>query len=339
MTPSSRKGEYLVAEQIADTSFGGPHVVIVGAGASRAAFPDGDRNGKRLPLMTDLVATLGLESLLENNGIAYTGRNFEEIFGELHEGGNHSDLLAKLEEEIWIYFDSLQLPDEPTLYDHLVCSLRAKDLIVTFNWDPFLIQATERNHKQLSMPNLGFLHGNVAVGHCLKDKTIGHPRRQCGSCGEPYEKSQLLYPIKKKDYNSDEFTKQQWNEFQRYLRSAFILTIFGYSAPTTDVEAMDKIKEGWGKGEEKKLEEIEIIDIKDEGVLKPTWAPLIHSHHFRTETDFYDSILSRHPRRSCESMWQQIMMAIDVSENPFDRGYDFSQLREWFKPLREAEQK
>ena len=41
-----------------------PHLVVLGAGASRAAFPDGDKNGKRLPLMADLVDTLGLRSLL-----------------------------------------------------------------------------------------------------------------------------------------------------------------------------------------------------------------------------------------------------------------------------------
>ena len=32
-----------------------PHVVILGAGASLAAFPDGDKNGRKLPLMNDIV--------------------------------------------------------------------------------------------------------------------------------------------------------------------------------------------------------------------------------------------------------------------------------------------
>ena len=38
-----------------DLSISRPHVVILGAGASAAAFPKGDRNGRRLPLMDDLV--------------------------------------------------------------------------------------------------------------------------------------------------------------------------------------------------------------------------------------------------------------------------------------------
>ena len=32
-----------------------PHVVMLGAGASVAAFPNGDKNGRKVPLMKDLV--------------------------------------------------------------------------------------------------------------------------------------------------------------------------------------------------------------------------------------------------------------------------------------------
>ena len=43
-----------------------------------------------------------------------------------------------------------------------------------------------------------------------------------------------------------------------------MITIFGYSAPKSDVEALDMMKRAWGKVDDRKLEEIEIIDIKDE---------------------------------------------------------------------------
>jgi hypothetical protein len=39
----------------------------------------------------------------------------------------------------------LKLPEEATIYDYLVLSLRSPDIIATFNWDPFLYQAFERN--------------------------------------------------------------------------------------------------------------------------------------------------------------------------------------------------
>ena len=36
------------------------HVVILGAGASKASFPDGDSNGYKLPLMNDFAKKKGL---------------------------------------------------------------------------------------------------------------------------------------------------------------------------------------------------------------------------------------------------------------------------------------
>ena len=42
-----------------------PHVVLLGAGASLDAFPEGDELGRRLPLMHNLVDLVGLEPLIE----------------------------------------------------------------------------------------------------------------------------------------------------------------------------------------------------------------------------------------------------------------------------------
>lgn len=59
---------------------------------------------------------------------------------------------------------SYELPDSPTIYDFLVLSLTEKDLIVTFNWDPLLVQAICRVQRYTSnIPQVAFLHGNVAV--------------------------------------------------------------------------------------------------------------------------------------------------------------------------------
>jgi hypothetical protein len=45
--------------------------MILGAGASLQAFPDGDRKGQRLPPMYELVEVLGLRSISEQQGIGY----------------------------------------------------------------------------------------------------------------------------------------------------------------------------------------------------------------------------------------------------------------------------
>ena len=155
-----------------------PHVVLLGAGASRAAFPDGDRNGVKLPLMCDLVEMLGLDKIFERSGIDYAGRNFEVVYGDLCKQPELNQAREKVEERIRDYFGSMELPDPPTIYDHLVLSLREKDLIATFNWDPFLFQAGVRHCGFARLPRMMFLHGNVAIGYCATDKVKG-PTESC----------------------------------------------------------------------------------------------------------------------------------------------------------------
>ena len=103
-----------------------PHVVIVGAGASRAAFPNGDANGSRLPLMVDLVDCLGLGQAFQAAGFQKTV-DFEALYDELATTGMHRSLREEIEAKVWSYFDRLQLPDAPTLYDYLLLSMRPKD--------------------------------------------------------------------------------------------------------------------------------------------------------------------------------------------------------------------
>jgi hypothetical protein len=43
-----------------DKLMGRPHVYILGAGASYAAFPRGEKTGRKLPLMNNLVEILQL---------------------------------------------------------------------------------------------------------------------------------------------------------------------------------------------------------------------------------------------------------------------------------------
>jgi hypothetical protein len=50
--------EFTREEEIAATDVKRPRVVILGAGASIAACPSGDANGRRLPVMIDFVEKL-----------------------------------------------------------------------------------------------------------------------------------------------------------------------------------------------------------------------------------------------------------------------------------------
>lgn len=327
-----------IADEIKDTKMGRPHVVILGAGASAAAFPSGDKNGRRLPVLNDLIHTLELDSVFASCSIDFVGRNFEDIYSDLVTGGGHLDLVRIIQDRVSQYFEALELPEKPTLYDYLVLSLRPKDIIATFNWDPFLFRACSRNYGRVPLPRIVFLHGNVAVGYCEADRVKGINGGHCFRCGKPYKASQLLFPVKQKNYNSDPLTSAEWETLKARLRNAYMVTVFGYSAPKTDVEAISLLKEGWGRKEERNLEQIEIIDIRPEDDLLNSWEEFIHTHHYQITNDYHESWIAKHPRRTCEAMWNQLMECNFLDDNPAPQGLQFGDLLKWFQPFIEAEE-
>ena len=268
-----------VEQEIRQVEMKKPHVVILGAGASCAAFPNGDKNDVRLPLMNNFVDILGLNDLLSGTGIDFKTENFEEIYAQLSQNDVHRETREELERVIYDYFSRLEIISEPTIYDHLLLSLREKDYVATFNWDPFLLQAFHRNAQRFKfkLPRLLFLHGNVGVGYCEKDRIAGFIGNRCSKCDCVLATTKLLYPIAKKSYHLDGFISLQWKELEQQLRHAFMITIFGYGAPQSDVSAIDLMKSAWGDVNQREMEQTEIIDIRSEDDLCSTWET-IYSH-------------------------------------------------------------
>ncbi len=309
------------------------HVVLLGAGASRAALPHGDKYGRKLPLMNDLVSTLGLDSLPFAKGLDWSSRNFEEIFSEIHSSGDRS-LTSAIEACVFEYFSELRLPNEPTLYDHLVLSLREKDLIATFNWDPLLCYAISRCRHHIPAfrePEFAFLHGCVAVGYCSTDRRWGPRGHVCPRCREPYKNCPILYPISDKSYEGDELIGEYWRRLQNHLKHAYVLTIFGYGAPVSDISAIDLMKRAWGRGESRQFEQIEIIDIRAKDELFEQWRPFMCLGHEDFRTSFYESWITSHPRRSCEAVWAQTMGTAWLGYVPYPQGSTWDELREFYK--------
>ena len=171
--------EVSAEQEVNQIQIGKPHVLILGAGASYAAFPNGDRNGRKLPLMNNFIEVLGLESLINSSGLTFKSNNFEDIYSDIYKQPKLQPLREQLEKEVYSYFRGMELPNEPTIYDHLVLSLRNKDFIATFNWDPFLVQAIKRNGARFELPRPLFLHGNVEVGHCPDGHMMGNNGKKC----------------------------------------------------------------------------------------------------------------------------------------------------------------
>ncbi len=325
-------------DEISDTSMERSHVVILGAGASKATCPGGDLNGRAIPLMNNLISVCGLGAILGEAGHEVPSEDFEQLYGALHNNEGRR-LLSSLEDKVFAYFDSLCLPVEPTIYDYLVMSLRPKDLIATFNWDPFLWQAMERNHRWAKKaPQAVFLHGNVSIGHCLDDRITGPRGASCPQCGEVYQDSKLLFPVVRKNYSSDPYIQTAWTTLRNRLENAYLLTVFGYSAPVSDQDAIQLLKSAWGNASDRNLEQVEIINVDCPEMLRETWRPFIHSHHYEIHKSFNESILAQHPRRSCEAMWAMLMENQIPNSDCIPSTDDWNELRIWFEPRLEVEE-
>ncbi len=249
--------------------------------------------------MADLVELAGLKGLLQEAGVSYApGENFEIIYERISADPDKSNLARTVEAQIRDYFSAIVIPDRATLYDKLLLSLREKDYIGSFNWDPLLAQAYKRNRHLRELPHILFLHGNVDAGACVEHRQRGFLEHSCPQCRRPLDPVPLLYPIGVKNYESNPFIRNEWAELRAAIEDAYILTIYGYAAPASDMAAKEIMLAAWKANQSLELAEIDIVDIKPRAEVEATWRPFFVRTHYGVSTTA--SWLFQHARRSCD---------------------------------------
>jgi len=280
-----------------------PHLFILGAGATKATIPNGDKYGRQSPVMENFMHEIGIDRLLEGVKLKTKSKNIEDIYSELAPKPEYANVVRQIEDGIVAHYRQMQIPDAPTLYDYLILSLRRKDCIATFNWDPLLIQAYNRVNKiTTDLPQMLFLHSCVEVGVCEECKRFEPYRnRYCSGCGKPLISPRLLYPIKNKDYSQNVYIQDAWNRLQYYLEKACIVTIWGYSAPKSDKEAKQMMLKAFSS-QFRILDQIEVIDIAEEEKIYKTWSPFAKqtNYHLNIHQSLKYTIIGEFPRRSVE---------------------------------------
>ena len=304
-----------------------PHVVIVGAGASIAACKT-DKNGREVPLLKNIHNILRLTDELEKYNFSNEQMgDFEKLFSDIYGRDEYKDLQEKLEFEVCNYFSDLKIPDEPTLYDYLVLSLTEKDAIISFNWDPFLMQAYRRNIDVGNLPELIFPHGNSGVGLCNDCKVKGYAGCLCPNCFKALEQMPLLYPTGKKDYNSKSIIKNEWNRAKDVLSRAAGITVYGYSAPVTDVEAVELMKSAISISQMKDIAPFTIINLpENENEQRRKWSEFYDVKMVLYCNEFKQSLLWRNTRVSLETLFDAILQGQPRSTQKSFK--EFSKLRE-----------
>lgn len=318
-----------------------PHVVVLGAGASIAAMSQ-DRNGRPLPDMRGLESLPEIGELFRSAGITDAHGDFEAAYSRLRASGQFGEVGDQIDQIVWDYFAGIEIGDEPTIYDHLLLGLRSKDLVASFNWDPLIVQAELRLRAMgvADLPQVVFLHGNVAITACMEHRVQGNVGDSCPGCEATTEPVPLLYPVTKKNYEENPFIAYAWHALRWGLKYARIVTIFGYSAPQTDLAAIKEFKTAWGTPEKRQFEQFEFIvrpGSNHEGT-RDRWDDFVHTHHYRIRDDFYDSRIALNPRRTDERFIRQHVDAHFVDVNPIPRDTDLETTIAWFRELMEYEQ-
>jgi hypothetical protein len=149
--------------------------------------------------------------------------------------------------------------------------------------------------------------------------------------------AQLLYPVKQKNYSDDAFIKNEWDLLRAALRDSHYLTIFGYSAPVTDVEARKAMLEDWSGNPALPLNQVEIIDVRPAEDLEATWKDFFVRDHYSFISRLSDSQLNRHPRRSCDAFAAATLMNRPWFDNNVPQFDKLSDLHTWIAPLIEEE--
>ncbi len=301
-------------------------------------MPQGDKYGKKIPLLDELPNIKGVvaewKELMEN--ACPPPGNFESQFSWLKQKDIYSSQLLKIEKTIVSYFESLHLPDYPTIYDYLVLGLRSKDIIATFNWDPFLIQAYRRNKDVAKLPDIRFLHGCVAFATCNEHDILGVPSEICTICNTTLKQSKLFYPVENKDYTNDNLIKRDWEKVTEKLKEAFQITIFGYSGPATDFNARQLLLENWNPTPTNNFKQFchaEIIDIKKQEEIVKCWKNYFPLGHSIINSDFWKSSIAIWPRRTFEWKYSVSIEGKFLRNGEHYKTDSLKDLQDWFSKL------
>ncbi len=294
--------------------------------------------------MRDFIDVVGLRSLLETEAPGFLERiddhNFEVIYSALSDVPELHELCRTVKQTVRAYFAGMRLPDTATIYDRLVLALRPTDSIFTFNWDPFLFDALERNRFALPSPRAHYLHGCVRVAKCAKHPYIvGRAGAVCPECAIPLEDVPLLYPVTKKDYAGNSFIAGEWDAASEAFAHGLVLTIYGYGAPTSDADAKQRLKTAWTALSRREMEHVELIDRPgmDADVLTERWRALTPTLHFQFLDDFADSHITRWPRRSSESWFYPMAEAKVCIDFPLPATDDLGELQAYCQRIAEHE--
>ena len=106
-----------------------------------------------------------------------------------------------------------------------------------------------------------------------------------------------------------------------------MLTIFGYSAPHSDQDAVDLLKTAWMERSDRKLEHVEVVDIAPKSSLYERWDKFTPTHHLKPIRRFEESFAGRWPRCAKEKLFLAMSQGIPSFNRPLADTDDLTELQ------------
>jgi hypothetical protein len=97
--------EWSIEREITDVRMQKPHFVLLGAGDSKAALPDGDKNGRAVPLLREVSEELSLVDLFPGDLCDLALDDFEAAYSEMVDRG--APVVDELNDAVGNYFAGL----------------------------------------------------------------------------------------------------------------------------------------------------------------------------------------------------------------------------------------
>ena len=149
----------------------------------------------------------------------------------------------------------------------------------------------------------------------------------------------MLYPIEKKNYfDGNSYTASSWKDAEDEFSKAFTITIFGYSAPTSDIEAVEILKKSWLEKSNRKFEHVKVIDTLESETLYERWKAFTPTLHLKPVSSFEESRLWSWPRRSCEALLFPMSQGMPCEAFPLPETDSLNELQNFIKEIARYEE-
>ena len=162
-------------------------------------------------------------------------------------------------------------------------------------------------------------------------------RVPCPDCGVPFNDVPLLYPVKKKGYSSNPYIADSWESARRFFKEAFLLTIFGYSGPDSDRDAVDLLKNAWMARSARIFEHVEVVDIAPEGDIYARWIEFTPTQHLKVVRHYEKSFVGRWPRCSREKLFLAMKTGIPSYNIPLSDTDNLTELQAQVREIAKRE--